>query len=153
MPKVKFRATLLLAGKTATAIEVPAKVVEDLGKGKKPPVSVTIKGHTYRSTVAVMGGKFMLPVSAEQRTAAGIAAGDKLEVELELDTTPREVVVPKDFAAALKKDAKAKAFFETLSYSNKSRYVLSIEGAKTEETRTRRIEKSVAALSANKPQA
>src|SRR3954453_20686065 len=96
-----FTATLETNGKTATGIEVPEAVVEQLGKGKKPPVTVGIGSHSYRSTVAVMGGRFLLPVSAENRSRAGIAAGDQVEVTLVLDEAPREVVVPDDFAAAL----------------------------------------------------
>jgi hypothetical protein len=140
---VRFRATLLGAGKTATGIEVPPDVVASLGQSKRPAVRVTINGHTYRSTVAVMGGKFMLGVSAENRAAAGVAAGDRLDVDLELDTAPREVAVPSDLAAALKRDKEAKRFFDRLSYSRKQRIVLSVEGAKAAETRQRRIDKSV----------
>ncbi len=141
-----FRAVLQLEGKTATGIQVPPEVVAALGKKKKPPVLVTIGGHTYRSTVAAYNDVYMIPVSAENRGLAGVSAGDEVEVTLELDTQPREVSVPPDFAAALEQDAEAKGFFESLSYSNKRRYVLSIEDAKTDETRRRRIEKSVAML-------
>ncbi|MEA2844373.1 MAG: hypothetical protein QOJ69_2044, partial [Actinomycetota bacterium] len=98
---MRFRTTLELGGKTATGIRVPDEVVEGLGSGKRPPVRVTINGHTYRSTVAVMGGAFMVGVSAEERSKAGVAAGDEVDVDIELDTEPREVVVPPDFAAAL----------------------------------------------------
>ena len=143
---MKFRTTLLLAGKTATGIEVPPEIVEGLGKGKRPPVTVTIKGHTYRSTVAPMGGVYMIGVSAENREAAGVSAGDVLDIDVELDNEPREVTVPPDFAKALKRDADAKRFFEGLSYSNKRRFVLSIEDAKTPETRQRRIDKAVVTL-------
>ena len=143
---MKFKTTLLLAGKTATGIEVPPEVVDGLGKGKRPPVTVTIKGHSYRSTVAPMGGVFMIGVSAENREAAGVKAGDVLDVTVELDTEPREVVVPPDFAKALKADEGARTFFEGLSFSNKRRFVLSIEDAKTPETRQRRIDKSIATL-------
>ena len=143
---MRFRATLLAGGKTATGFEVPADVVEALGHGKRPAVRVTINGHTYRSTVAVMGGVFMLGVSAENRAAAGVAAGDEVDVELELDTAPREVVVPADLAAALRRDKDAKRCFDGLSYSRKQRIVLSVEGAKAAETRQRRIEKSVTDL-------
>ena len=143
---MKFRSTLELGGKTATGLEVPAKIVEGLGAGKRPPVRVTIKSHTYRSTVAPMGGKFYLPVSAENREAAGIAAGDRLEVSVELDTAPREVVEPPDFKEALDGSKRARKAFDSLSYTNKKQHVLSIEGAKTAETRERRIAKALSAL-------
>ncbi|HKW23505.1 MAG TPA: DUF1905 domain-containing protein, partial [Ktedonobacterales bacterium] len=107
---MKFRATVELGGKTATGIQVPAQVVEGLGSGKRPRVHVTINGYTYRSTVAPMGGVFMLPVSAEVREYAGVAAGDTVDVEVQLDTEPREVTVPPDFAAALDGDADARQF-------------------------------------------
>ncbi len=135
-----------LGGKTATGIRVPAEVVEELGPGKRPPVRVTINGHTYRSTVAVMGGQFMVGVSAENRAAAGVAAGDEVDVDIELDTEPRQVEVPLDFAAVLDRDPGAKRHFDRLSYSNRRRHVLSIEEAKTPETRERRIVKAVATL-------
>jgi hypothetical protein len=147
---MKFRAKLLLSGKTATGIQVPDKIVAGLNAGKRPAVRVTINGYTYRNTIASMGGVFMLSVSEEVRKNAGIAAGDMVDVDLEPDTAPREVTVPPDFAAALKRDASAKKFFESLSYSNKLRHVLSIEGAKTPETRQRRIEKAIGELRAGK---
>lgn len=143
---MKFRATLILGGKTATGIEVPREVVESLGSSKKPAVTVKLGTHTYRSTVATMAGRFMLPVSAEVRQAAGVAAGDEVEVELQLDSQPRELVVPDDLSQALDAEPAARAFFDRLSYSNRRRFVLSIEGARTPETRQRRIEKSVASL-------
>jgi hypothetical protein len=143
---VRFRATVLLGGKTATGIEVPEPVVAALGSSKRPPVSVTINGYTYRSTVASMSGRFMIGVSADVREKAGVAAGDEIDVVIELDTKPREVEVPADFAKAMKRDPKAKKQFDGLSFSSKRRFVLAIEGAKTEETRQRRIERSVAAL-------
>ena len=144
LPRMRFQGTLLLSGKTSTGFEVPADVVAGLGPGKKPAVTVTINGgYTYRSSVASMGGKFMLPVSAEHRTGAGIAAGDQVDVDLELDTQPREVTVPEDLSAALDADPAAKAFFDGLSYSNKLRHVLAIDGAKSAETRQRRIDKAV----------
>jgi hypothetical protein len=148
---VRFRATVEQAGRTATGIEVPETVVEGLGAGKRPPVRVTINGYTYRSTVASMGGRFMVGVSAENREASGVVGGDVVDVDIELDTSPREATVPPDFAKALKKDAKAKKTFDGLSYSNKGWHVQSIEGAKTDETRQRRIAKSVAALREGRP--
>jgi uncharacterized protein YdeI (YjbR/CyaY-like superfamily) len=146
----KFQTTLLAAGKTATGIEVPASVIQSFGSSKKPAVKVSINGYEYRSTVAVMAGKFMLPVSADHRAGAKVAAGDKLNVTLALDTAPRVLEVPQDFLDALEVDVAAKTFFEGLSYSNKRRFILSIDEAKTPETRTRRIAKSVDSLRAGK---
>jgi hypothetical protein len=138
---VRFRTTIKQSGKTATGIEIPEKIVEALESGKRPAVKVTINGYTYRSTVAVMGGVYMVGVSAEHRAGAGVAGGDKVDVDIELDTAPREVSVPADFAAALDAAPKARKTFESLSYSNKSWHVLQVTGAKTDETRQRRIEK------------
>lgn len=139
-----FRATVLLSGKTATGIEVPADVVAGLGAGKKPAVTATLNGgYSYRSSVASMGGKFLLPISAEHRAASGLSAGDEVDVDLVVDTAPREVVVPDDLAAALDADPAARAYFDALSYSNKLRHVLAIDGAKAADTRQRRISKSV----------
>jgi Bacteriocin-protection, YdeI or OmpD-Associated/Domain of unknown function (DUF1905) len=120
--------------------------VEALESGKRPAVKVTINGYAYRSTVAVMGGVYMVGVSAEHRVSAGVAGGDKVDVDIELDTAPREVSVPADFAVALDAAPKARKTFEGLSYSNKSWHVLQVTGAKTDETRQRRIEKSIAML-------
>ena len=145
-PPQKFRAVLRLEGKTATGFEVPPEVVAALGQSKRPPVLVTIGKHTYRNTIAAYGDVYMIGVSAENRQAAGVSAGDEIEVTLELDTQPREVSLPADFAKALEQDADAKRFFDSLSYSNKRRYTLSVEDAKTPETRQRRIEKAVSAL-------
>jgi hypothetical protein len=143
---LRFATTIQLEGKTATGFRVPTEVVEALGRGKRPPVRVTIGGHTYRSTVAAYGEVFMLPLAAEHRTAAGVVAGDQVEVEVELDEAPREVAVPPDFAAALDAAPEARRTFEGLSYSNRSYHVLSIEGAKSPETRQRRIEKAIGVL-------
>jgi hypothetical protein len=148
--KIKVTTTLLLAGKTATGLEIPTEVVEQLNSGKKPAVKATINGYTCRNSIASMGGKFMLSVSAEVREKAGIAAGETVTVELELDTEVREVAVPDDLAKALVGDAVAKAVFEKLSYSKKQFFVLPIEQAKTEETRQRRIEKTIAQLKEGK---
>ncbi len=143
---MKFRTLVELGGKTATGLEVPAEILAALGTHKRPAVRVTLGGHTYRSTIAPLGGKFMLPLSAENREAAGVAAGDEVEVEIELDTEPREVEVPDDLAAALAQAPEAKATFEQLSYSRKRQHVLAIEGAKSAETRQRRIAKALDAL-------
>lgn len=88
---MRFRAVIQLGGKTATGIPVPSEIVARLGPSKRPAVRVAINGHTYRSTVAPLGGAFMLPLSAEHRASAGVAAGDEVEVDLERDTAPREV--------------------------------------------------------------
>lgn len=139
---MRFRATIRPSGKTTTGIRVPDEVVESLGSGKRPPVRVTINGYTYRTTVATMRGEFMLSV----RERAGVAAGDEVDVDVELDTEPRELSVPLDFAEALDHDADTRRFFERLSYSNKRRFMVGIEVAKTEETRQRRIAKAVDTL-------
>ena len=142
----KFRAPLELGGKTATGITVPEKVVTSLGTSKRPAVRVTINGYTYRSTIAPRGGRFMLPVSAEHREGAGIAAGDTVGVELELDTEPRELAVPPDLAKALARDPAAKKAFDGLSYSKKQRFTIPIEQAKTPDTRQRRVDKAITEL-------
>jgi hypothetical protein len=143
---MKFRVTLQLHGKTATGFEVPEDVVTSLGAGKRPPVRVTIGNHTYRNTIAPMSGVYMIGVSAENRKAAGVAAGDVVDVTVELDTEPRVVEVPADFAAALAQDATAKTKFDSMSYSHQRQHVLAIEEAKTDETRQRRITKAIGTL-------
>ena len=140
---MRFRTTIQQSGKTATGIQIPERVIQALGSGKRPAVTVTINGYTYRSSVAVVGGRYMVGVNAEHRAAAGVAGGDEVDVDIELDTAPREVRVPADLAAALDAEPAARRTFEGLSYSNKSWHVLQVTGAKTEETRRRRITKSV----------
>jgi hypothetical protein len=143
---VKFSTTIILGGKTATGFEVPDEVVDALGAGKRPAVTVRVRDHTYRSTVAVMDGVFMLPLSAENREAAGVAAGDEVQVEIALDTAPRVMAVPDDFATALDAEPAARRTFDGLSYSLQRFHVESVTGAKSDETRRRRIAKSVATL-------
>jgi len=140
---MRFRTTIRQSGKTATGIQVPDEVVEALGSGKRPAVRVTINGYTYRSTVAVLSGVYMVGVNADHRVGAGVAGGDEVEVDIELDTAPREVSVPDDLAAAIDAEPVARRTFDGLSYSNKSWHVLQVTGAKTEQTRQRRIAKSV----------
>jgi hypothetical protein len=146
-PKATFKTVLLTAGKTATGIKIPPEVIEKLNAGKKPAVKVTINGFTYRSTVAVMGGDYMVGVNAENREGAKVKGGDKIEVTIELDTEPREVKLPAEFKKALDKNAKAKKGFETLSYSKKKFYVTPVAAAKTDVTRTKNIAKAIDALS------
>jgi bacteriocin resistance YdeI/OmpD-like protein/uncharacterized protein DUF1905 len=143
---VKFHALIEGAGKTAAGIEVPAEVVTSLGQGKKPPVRVTIRGYTYRSTVATVGGRFMVGVSNEVRASASVAAGDRVDVEMELDTAPREVAVPAELARELASDPAARQAFDALSYSKKRVLVDPVANAKTAETRDRNIAKALASL-------
>jgi hypothetical protein len=148
---MRFKTTILQGGKTATGIPIPDDVIEALGAGKKPPVKMTVNGYSYRSTVATIDGRFMVGFSAEHRAASGINAGDAVEVEIEVDTEPRTVDLPADFQAALDAEPKAKATFERLSNSLKGYHVYQVTTAKTDETRRRRIEKSVATLREGKP--
>ncbi|MFD9697610.1 YdeI/OmpD-associated family protein [Lentzea sp. NPDC059081] len=147
MARHTFTTLIELNGKTATGFRVPAAVVEALGQGRKPKVLVTIGAHTYRSTVAVYDGDFMLGVSAANREAAGVSAGDTVEVALEPDLAERTVEVPDDLAAALDRRPGARAAFTALSYSNQRQRAEAVAAAKQPETRARRIEKIVAELS------
>lgn len=128
-----------------TGIEVPPEVLEQLGGGKRPAVTVIVNGFSYRSTVGSMGGRSLIPFSSDKRAATGIGGGDAITVDLELDTAPRTVDVPDDLAAALQ-DAGVRAAFDALSPSAAKAHVTSVEGAKTPETRQRRIDAAVAKL-------
>lgn len=143
---MRFRATLESNGKTATGIRIPADIVEALGAGKKPSVRIAIGPHTFRSTVATRGGRYLVGVSAQNRALAGVTAGDVLDVDIELDTGLREVTVPADLADALDNDPVARRSFDALSFSKKQRYVIPIEQAKKPETRLQRITKAVSML-------
>jgi len=123
----------------ATGLRVPPEVVASLGSHKKPPVKVSVGATTYRSTVAAYGNEFWIPLSAENRNAAGVSAGDEVEVTLELDQEPRTVTVPEDLAAALAEKSGATDAFAALSYSARKEYVRQVETAKALETRQRRI--------------
>jgi hypothetical protein len=143
---MQFKTTILTAGKSATGIEVPAAIIEALGAGKRPPVRVTLGGYTYRSTIAVMGGRYMLGVNASVREAAGVAGGDHLNVAIELDTDPRDVDLPAELAAALAHDPALNAHFDSLSYSKKRSLADPIARGKTPETRQRNLTKALTAL-------
>jgi hypothetical protein len=143
---MRFRTTIEQSGKTATGFRIPADVVEALGSGKRPPITVTINGFTYRNTIAVFGDVYMVGVSAENRAGAGVAGGDEVDVDIELDTAPRVVAVPDDLATALDADPAARRTFDSISNSNKGWHVSQVEGAKTDETRQRRIAKSIEML-------
>lgn len=144
----RFHATLLQARRTATGFEVPAEVLARLDGGRRPKVVVTIGGYVYRSSIGSMGGRSMLPVSAEHRAGAGIAAGDEVDVAVALDTEPRVLAVPPDLAAALAGAPEARRAFDELSYSAQRAHVDPIQAARRAETRARRIARSVAALAA-----
>ena len=142
-----FTTTILQAeGLNATGISVPPEVIAALGSGKRPKVTVTLNGYTYRTTVAPYTDVYMIPLSQEHRAAAGVNAGDEVEVALALDTEPRTVEVPDDLAAALAEKPGARAAFDALSYTNRKEYVRQVNEAKAQETRERRIANIAAKL-------
>ena len=145
---MEFRTTVVQSGKTATGLQVPDEVVAALGGGRRPPVTVTLGDHGYRTTVAPMGGAFWIPLAAEHREAAGVQAGQEVDVRVELDTAPRETPLPDDLAAAL--DDGARAFFDGLAPSHRKEWVRWVEEAKKPETRATRIEKTAEALKAGR---
>jgi len=138
-------------GRNPTGIVVPPEIIEQLGGGKRPAVAVTLNGYEYRTTIGVMGGQSMVPVSAAIRAATGLAAGDAVDVELRVDTTPRTVEVPNDLATAFEANPAAAAFFATLSNSLQRYHVDNINGAKAADTRQRRVDKAIALFLAGKP--
>ncbi|MBT2213196.1 MULTISPECIES: YdeI/OmpD-associated family protein [Actinomadura] len=142
---MKFR-TLVEPPEPMRGLEIPPEVVDALGGGARPPVTITINGHSWKSRVAIMRGRHLLGLSNANRAAAGVAVGDEVEVDLELDTEPRVVVEPADFARALDEDPSARAAYDALAPSHKRKHVHAIESAKKPETRQRRIEKAIAAL-------
>ena len=143
---VRFQTTVELGGKTATGMQIPDDVVATLGTGRRPAVRITVGGHTYRTTVASMGGRFLVPLSAENRAAAGVAAGDEVDVDIELDEAPREIAVPDDLAAALAANDQARTYFDSLAFTHRKEWVRWIEEAKKPETRTTRVARTVQSL-------
>ena len=139
---MEFRTTVELGGRTATGLRVPDEVVEALGAGKRPPVQVTLGGYSYRTTVAPMGGAFFVPLAAEHREAAGVAAGQEVDVRIELDSAPRDTPLPDDLDAA----PEQRTFFEGLTPTQRGYFSKSVEEAKKPETRAARIEKTAASL-------
>jgi Bacteriocin-protection, YdeI or OmpD-Associated/Domain of unknown function (DUF1905) len=127
-------------------LEVPPEVVDTLGGGKRPPVTITINGHSWKSRVAIMRGRYLLGLSNANRQAAGVLTGEEVEVEVEIDAEPRVVVEPADFAEALDADPVARTAYDRLSYGRKREHVLAIESAKRAATRRQRIEKALALL-------
>jgi ATPase subunit of ABC transporter with duplicated ATPase domains len=144
---ITFHTTILQTGKNTTGIQVPEEVMGKLGAGKQPLVRVTINKYTYRSAVAVMGGKYMISFNPQHRKAAGVQGGDEADVTLELDVEPRTVEIPTDLKDALT-NANALDAFEKSAPSMKKEYVRQVEEAKAQETRERRITKIVEKLSA-----
>ncbi|GMA32464.1 YdeI/OmpD-associated family protein [Litorihabitans aurantiacus] len=129
-----------------TGIEIPATVVEALGAGRRAPVVITVNGYTYSSTIGVMGGRHLVPLSAAHRRESGLAGGDAIEVTITHDAAPREVEVPHDLADALAAVDGARAAFDALSPSRRKAHVTAVEGAKAAATRSRRIEAVITAL-------
>jgi bacteriocin resistance YdeI/OmpD-like protein/uncharacterized protein DUF1905 len=141
---MRFESVVELGGRTATGIPVPDEVIAALGSSKRPPVTITVNGHTYRTTAVRMGGRFLVPLSAENREAAGISAGEEIVVDIENDTAAREVDLPDDLAAAM--DDGARAAYDALAFTHRKEWVRWVEEAKKPETRAARIEKTVVAL-------
>src|SRR6188768_2287023 len=127
---MRFETTLSQIGNN-TGIEVPPGIVEELGAGKRPAVNVSVNGYEYRSTIATMGGRFMIAFSSDKRAATGLRGGDPIAVELTLDTAPRTVEVPADLASALDA-AGVRAAFDALAPSAQKADVTNVEGAKAE---------------------
>jgi len=142
---MRFETTMSLSGNN-TGIEVPPEVIEALGAGRKPPVTVNVNGYEYRSTVAVMGGRYLIPFSSDKRAATGIQGGDPIVVDVEVDVAPRTVGVPDDLAAAIDAAPGAREGWERLPPSHKKAHVSAVESAKAAETRQRRIGKTIEAL-------
>jgi hypothetical protein len=142
---MKVRVNIIQLGNN-TGIEVPPDVPAQLGGGKTPLVTVTLNGFTYPSKIASMGGRLLIPVSAEVRAKAGVKGGETHEIELVLDDKPRVIEPPADLAAALAANTVAEAAWERLAPSHKKAHVTAIEGAKAADTRARRVDKAIATL-------
>lgn len=143
---MKFRATVIPSG-NATAVEVPAEVMQSLGSEARPAVAIAINGHTWRSRVAVMNGQRLIGISGANRESAGIAEGQEIEIDLTLDTAPRTVEEPADLSAALDGNPTARTAFDKLAFGLKGKHVRDIESAKSDDVRARRIAKLVETLS------
>ena len=135
---------------TTTFIEIPFDVRSIFGRAR-PPVTVTMNGFTYRSTVAVYGGGYFLPVNRANRAGAGVDAGDRVTVELASDDGERTVELPDDLAASLDADPSIRARFDGLSYSHRRETIGWVTDAKRAETREGRIAETVRRLSEGRP--
>ena len=142
---MKVRVNIIQLGNN-TGIEVPPDVPTQLGGGKTPLVTVTLNGFTYPSKIASMGGRLLIPVSAEVRARAGVKGGENHEIELVLDDKPRVIEPPADLAAALAANPAAAAAWDRLAPSHKKAHVTAIEGAKAADTRARRVDKAIATM-------
>jgi len=142
---MKFQAKVIPSG-NATAVEIPAAVMQALGPERRPLVAVTINGHTWRNRVALMHGQCLVGISAANRTASGIAEGDVVEVDIALDDAPRVVAEPPDLAQALNDAPAARAALERLPYGLKRKHIAAIEDAQSAEVRARRIAKLVTSM-------
>jgi hypothetical protein len=141
---MRFETTLSQTGNN-TGIEVPPEVIDELGAGKRPAVNVSVNGYEYRSTVATMGGRFMIAFSSDKRAATGLSGGDPITVDITLDTAPRTVDLPADLAAALA-EAGVRPAFDALAPSAQKAHVTNVAGAKADDTRARRIAAIVSKL-------
>lgn len=141
-----LHAELESSGKNTAGFVVPEEFVDQLGGGRHPKVRIRLNGAEFATSIASMGGRFLLGVSAERRQAAGLSAGETYDVEIELDTEPRQLDVPEDLASALDAEPAARVFFDSLSFSKRQWHVLQVTGAKQPETRARRVASSVAML-------
>jgi hypothetical protein len=130
-------------------LEIPEEAVQSLGGGKRPPVKITLNGHSWRSRVAIMRGRYLLGLSNANREAAGVATGDQVEVQVELDEEPRVPLEPADFGRALDADPAARAAYDRLADTRKREHIRSIESAKRPETRARRIATALETLRRN----
>jgi hypothetical protein len=148
----RFRAELRSAGDSGGAgFDVPLEVAAALSDAKRPPVTVTVNGHEFRTRLAVYSGQPMVGVSKANRAAVGVDVGDTFDVLLALDTAPREIDVPLDLADALAGDSAAAATFDRLSFSHRREYVQWITEAKRPETRARRVAGTLDRLTEGKP--
>lgn len=132
-------------------LQVPSEIVEELDRGKRPRVAVTLNGHSWTTRIAIMRGRYLIGLSNVNRNAAGVEVGDEVEVDVRLDAEPVTVIEPEDFVAALANDPIASAVYDQLTISQKKQHVRAIENAKRPDTRRRRIEKALAALRESEP--
>ena len=143
---MKFRSTVELSGKTATGLPMPDDVIAAFGRGHRPAVRVTIGAYSFHTTIGVMGGRCLIPLSAQHRNTAGLQAGNEVMIELDADDQPQEPAVPADLAAGLDQDPEAHRFFDSLPTSQRREWIRWIEDAKRAPTRQARIATAMDAL-------